>query len=195
MIDTVIFDLGKVLADYDWESYLDQFFFDAKTYQVLADAIFLSEAWILGDRGSVTPEEWLQCFIQNAPDYEKKVRQVYEGLAGCVHKFAYTDRLIAHFREKGYRIYYLSNYSEGLYEMTQKEIRFIDSLDGGVFSYKEKCIKPEEKIYKILLARYNIKPENAIFFDDRPENVEAARMLGMQAVVFTPEVVKNILDK
>lgn len=193
MTDTVIFDLGKVLADYDWESYLQQFSFDEKTYQILADAIFLSEAWILGDRGSVTPDEWLQCFIQNAPDYEKEVRQVFAGLAGCVRKFAYTDRLIAYFRGKGYRIYYLSNYSEGLYEMTLEEIGFIDSFDGGVFSYKEKCIKPEEKIYKILLTRYNIKPENAIFFDDRPENVEAAKRLGIKGVVFTPEVVKEYL--
>ena len=40
MIDTVIFDLGKVLVEYDWESYLKQFCFDEKTFQVLADAIF-----------------------------------------------------------------------------------------------------------------------------------------------------------
>lgn len=50
MIDTVIFDLGKVLVEYDWESYLKQFCFDEKTFQVLADAIFLSEAWSLGIR-------------------------------------------------------------------------------------------------------------------------------------------------
>ena len=193
MIDTVIFDLGKVLVEYDWESYLKQFCFDEKTFQVLADAIFLREAWILGDQGAVTPEEWLQCFLQNAPHNEKEVRQVFEGLAGCIHKFPYTDRLIAHFREKGCRIYYLSNYSEGLYEMTKEELGFINSFDGGVFSYKEKCIKPEEKIYKTLLTRYNIKPENAIFFDDRPENVEAAKMLGIQGVVFTPEVAEEYL--
>ena len=62
-----------------------------------------------------------------------------------------------------------------------------------IYSYKEKCIKPEEKIYKTLLTRYNIKPENAIFFDDRPENVEAAKMLGIQGVVFTPEVAEEYL--
>lgn len=77
--------------------------------------------------------------------------------------------------------------------MTKEELGFINSFDGGVFSYKEKCIKPEEKIYKTLLTRYNIKPENAIFFDDRPENVEAAKMLGIQAVVFTPEVAEEYL--
>ncbi|MBS4980245.1 MAG: HAD family phosphatase [Lachnospiraceae bacterium] len=193
MTDTVIFDLGKVLADYDWESYLKQFSFDEKTYRIVADAVFLNEAWVLGDRGVVTPEEWLQCFIQNAPDYEAEIRRVFEGLGGCIHKFSYTDRLIAHFREKGYRIYYLSNYSEGLYEATKEELGFINDFDGGVFSYKEKCIKPEEKIYKILLTRYNIKPENAVFFDDRPENVEAAKLLGIQGVLFSPEVVREYL--
>ena len=54
----------------------------------------------------------------------------------------------------------------------------------------EMCIRDR---YKTLLTRYNIKPENAIFFDDRPENVEVAKMLGTQGVVFTPEVAEEYL--
>ena len=75
MIDTVIFDLGKVLVEYDWESYLKQFCFDEKTFQVLADAIFLSEAWILGDQGAVTPEEWLH--LPRYSDWMSSERRPY----------------------------------------------------------------------------------------------------------------------
>ena len=48
---------------------------------------------------------------------------------------------------------------------------FLQEFDGGIFSYEVQSIKPEEKIYRLLLERYRIRPERAVFFDDRPVNV------------------------
>jgi FMN phosphatase YigB (HAD superfamily) len=58
------------------------------------------------------------------------------------------------------------------------------TFDTVVFSAEEKCRKPEEKIYRIALGRLGLAPEEAMFFDDFPENVEAARRIGIQASVF-----------
>lgn len=66
---------------------------------------------------------------------------------------------------------------------------------GGVFSYEEKCIKPEEKIYKILLERYDIKPEDALFYDDRDENTAKARELGICGITWVPGMEKTILKE
>ena len=101
--------------------------------------------------------------------------------------------MIAYFREKGFKIYYLSNYSEDLYHKTKNELAFIESFDGGVFSYQEKCIKPDKRLYEILLDRYQIVPEQALFLDDRKENIDAARALGIQGEVFTEDLWKQIL--
>lgn len=58
------------------------------------------------------------------------------------------------------------------------------TFDTVVFSAEEKCRKPEEKIYRIALGRLGLAPEEAMFFDDFPENIEAARRIGIQAYVF-----------
>lgn len=191
-MNTVIFDLGNVLVKYDWETFLSSFEFDETTYRKVADAVFLSDAWQQGDAG-ISPEEELRLFIEGAPLYEKEIRMVFERLGECIEKYSYTDRLIRFFREKGFQVYYLSNYSEDMYMKSKETLSFIEEFDGGVFSYKEKCIKPDRKLYECLLERYSILPEQALFLDDRKKNVEAARMLGIRGEVFTEDLVKQIL--
>lgn len=192
-INTVVFDLGNVLVDFSWQKYLASFGYDRATYDAVASAVFLNPDWEEGDRGIVTGGEWLRLFLGNAPEYEKEIREVYEKLEGCIERFPYTEKLIAAFRKKGFRIFYLSNYSEYLYEKTKETLSFIETFDGGLFSYREKCMKPDKTIYKSLLERYDIKAEDTLFFDDRLENVEAAKELGINGILFTPEVVKEYL--
>lgn len=189
---TVIFDLGKVLVEYDWQSYLKSFSFDEKVYHIIANAMFLNEDWETGDRGA-TPEEWLSLFIENAPSYETEIRKVYSNLGECAYIFSYTLELLEYFEEKGYQIFFLSNYSEYLYEKTKEKLCFLDAFDGGVFSFREKCIKPDKTIYMRLLERYNICPKEAIFFDDREENIRAAEEVGIHGIIFTQETVDKIL--
>ena len=190
----VVFDLGNVLVAYDWKSYLQSFSFDEETFKKVSEAMFLNEDWVRGDAG-VPKEEWLDLFIENAPAYEEEIRLVYKDLGKCIYRYDYTLPLIHYFQKNGYRIFYLSNYSEGLYEKTKEQLSFIEDFDGGVFSYKEKCIKPDEKIYKILIERYQIKEEETLFFDDRKENIEAAEEIGMKGILVDKELVSKIRDQ
>ena len=72
-------------------------------------------------------------------------------------------------------------------------LHFIESFHGGVFSWKEKCLKPDARIYRILLKRYDLNPASCLFFDDREDNVVAACREGIHGVVFGPSVVEEIL--
>ena len=74
-----------------------------------------------------------------------------------------TESWIQFFKEKGMRIFYLSNYSNEMYRQSKDRLTFLENFDGGIFSWKEKCMKPDEEIYKRLLKRYDIVPERAIF--------------------------------
>lgn len=188
MTNTIIFDLGKVLVNWDWEGYLDTFSYDEGTRTAIANAVFTNPDWAYGDTGLVTPDEWLSLFIENAPEYEEQIREVYEHLEETIYPYSYTLDLIQKYDELGYRIFFLSNYSEYLYEKSKDRLSFIEAFDGGIFSYREKCIKPEEKIYRLLFERYDIIPEETIFFDDNEENIRKGKELGLQAVLFTPEV-------
>ena len=94
--------------------------------------------------------------------------------------------MIQDLKDKGYKVYYLSNWSAWTHDLLQEagKFDFLKLMDGGVFSYDAGYMKPNEEIYKILLNKYKINPEEAVFFDDREENIEAANKLGIHGVHF-----------
>ena len=61
---------------------------------------------------------------------------------------------------------------------------FIPYTDGGILSFQDRVIKPDEKIYRLLLSRYQLKAQECVFLDDTPANVEAAVRLGFAGIVF-----------
>lgn len=192
--EAVIFDLGNVLLGYDWRPYLSSLGYDDQTNKVLADAVFRNKDWERGDMGGITSEQWEQLFVENAPSYEAQIRQVYSGIEHTIFSLPYTKRLVHFLKKEGLKLYYLSNYSEHLYNKTKQYMDFLDDFDGGIFSYEVLCIKPDEQIYRILIDRYGIKPEKTVFFDDRRDNVETACRLGIKGIVFKPDMAYHILD-
>lgn len=192
--DTVIFDIGNVLLDYDWKSYLQGFHFSSEVFQILADAVFLNEDWERGDKGGITSRQWEKLFLENAPGYEKEIHQVFEKVSETIRPLPYTQELTESLKKHGYKLFYLSNYSEHLYNVTKHFMGFLDLFNGGIFSYTVGCIKPDESIYRLLLKKYSISPEKAIFLDDREENVKAALNLGLKGAVFSSKTAYHILE-
>ena len=140
-------------------------------------------------------QEWLDSFIENDPEIEGDIRKVFEGFGASIVPYPVTERWLSYIREKGMKMYYLSNYSDEMYCQSEEQLSFLKTFHGGVFSWKEKCMKPDPKIYEILLKRYKIVPEQALFFDDRPENVEGARKVGINGVVFNTDIPLQMLEK
>lgn len=194
-IDAAIFDIGNVLIHFDWTGYLKSLNFDKETYEHVTDAMFQNKDWDMGDSGLYTTEEWLQAFIENDPAYESEIRKTFENFGDSIVPYKITEEWLAYFKAKGIKRYYLSNFSNEMYRQSEKQLSFIKDFDGGVFSWKEKCMKPQAEIYEILLNRYNIIPERTVFFDDNKENVEAAKKAGIQGVVFTTDVPLQMLEK
>ena len=193
-IKNIVFDLGQVLLRYDWEGYLHRLGYEGEMFEILADAVFRNPDWETGDVGCVTPEEWEQLFIKNGPEYEEDIKKVFSGIGETISKFSYTDPWVKYLYEKGYRLYFLSNYSEKLHQDTVQHMDFMKMFIGGIFSYEVKCIKPDLKIYQLLLEKYKLCPEETLFFDDREVNVLAARKLGIQAKIFTSDVACDMLQ-
>ena len=95
------------------------------------------------------------------------------------------ERKIQELKEKGYGVFYLSNFFEKATNDCFHAIDFIPYMDGGIFSYQEKLIKPDPAIYQLLLERYQLKAEHCLFLDDKIENCVAARNEGIASIVFT----------
>ena len=106
-------------------------------------------------------------------------------------RFAYrTEELTAAVNaliRQGYRVYFLSNWNRRNYELLMESglLRFTERMKGGVWSFREHCIKPNPEIFHILISRYGIDPQRAIFIDDSEKNVKGARDVGFAALRFT----------
>ncbi len=196
MIDTIIFDIGMVLVDFCWQEHLYSFGFTEEINDKLAKATVLSPAWDELDRGRLMEEEILQLFIRNDTSIEAEICLFFKNIKGMIRCYDYTHEWLKELKDKGFRLYVLSNFSEKAYHEAIEELLFLEKMDGGILSYREKVIKPESEIYERLLKRYELKPENCIFFDDKPENVEGAKRAGIHGRVFTSqEEAKRQLEK
>lgn len=184
MIKNVIFDVGKVLVDFAWVDVFAQLGVTGAAVDIMADATVRSREWNEFDRGVIPEEELLAGFIAHAPQYEAKIREFYDNLGRTIRQYDYACKWIRGLEAAGYRTYLLSNFPERIYRQAEDELSFVRDVSGAVFSYTVKTVKPELKIYKILLERYQLIPEESVFLDDRAENLKTAREIGMQTVLF-----------
>ena len=194
MIRTIIFDIGNVLTDFRWKEFLEDKGFDEAMVKRIAKASVQSTVWNEIDRGVWSMEELMQAFIRQDPEIEEELRRAYGDITGMVTKRAYAIPWIQELREKGYRVYYLSNFSEKAYEDCADALDFLPYTDGGILSYREKLVKPDPEIYRRLLSRYSLEAQESVFLDDTAMNVEAAERLGIHGICFrTKEQVEEEL--
>lgn len=190
-IRNVIFDIGKVLIDFEFErSVLDNFGTE-KGEKVIA-ATWHDPDWGELDRGILSDEEVLQLFIANAPDCEREIRYTFARLGECPKMRKGAIELIDRLKADGYGVYYLSNYFEYLIHTAPWALEFIPHMDGGIFSCRVKVTKPDPAIYRMLCDRYGLVPEECVFIDDTLRNVDGARSFGMEGIHLTTQTYDEL---
>ena len=184
-ISTVIFDIGDVLVSANIKDYLIA---DPEIPNEIVDELL--KLWFI-DKDEVDDTMDLDTYreIVNkrmGVEFSKYIPKLFKYNVECVTAFDYTIPMIQDLKDKGYKVYYLSNWSAWTHDLLQEagKFDFLKLMDGGVFSYDVGYMKPDEEIYKILINKYKINPEEAIFFDDREENIEAANKLGIHGIHF-----------
>ena len=94
-----------------------------------------------------------------------------------------TERLVRDLKAAGYKLYVLSNMSREFIDFLRR-FPVYGLFDGEVVSCEEHTVKPEPRIYEILLERYGLTPSETLFIDDREANIEAAATLGIHGFLF-----------
>lgn len=185
MIKTVIFDIGNVLVDFCWRKMYEGFGLEAQELERFADATVRHQAWVDLDQGIITTEEAKEAYAKEVPEYRAFIERIYQEMDKMLVQFEYSIPWIKELKERGYRIYILSNWSKPAYDACQNTaLSFLPLVDGVVFSYKEFVIKPDKKIYEIICDRYDINPAEAVFLDDSEANIMSAREFGLHAIHF-----------
>lgn len=185
-IDTIIFDLGGVLIDWNPEYvYLDVFNGDREKMKWFFDNICTHDWNENQDAGyslAKATEERVALF----PEHEELIRMYYgrwvdmlgEAISDTVE---ILDQLIS---KKQHKIVALTNWSHETFPIALERFEFLHWFEGIVVSGEEKTRKPFKEIYETTLNRFNIKADQSIFIDDNLRNIEAANTLGINGVHF-----------
>ena len=185
MIHTIIFDIGNVLVDFRWRQMFESFGLKEDEIEKLANATVRHQAWLDLDKGIISTEEAKEAYVKEVPEYREFIERIYQEMDKLLVQFDYSIPWITEMKERGYRIYILSNWSKPAFDACKDTaLNFLPLVDGTVFSYKEFVIKPEKKIYEIICTRYDINPQEAIFLDDSEANIKSAREYGLHAIHF-----------
>ena len=181
-----IFDLGGVLIDWDPRYLYRKLFPDDED----AMESFLAE---------VTTQAWNQQMDAGRAWHEAiaELKQLHPEKADLIQ--AYWDRwpemlgevdsdvaqIIRDVRAAGLRVYAISNWSAETFSIAQAIVPELSLFDDRVISGEEQLVKPDPEIFLLACRRFGVSPGEAFFVDDFPENVEAARTVGMTALQFT----------
>jgi len=186
-IKTVIFDLGNVLIDWNPEYVFTDTYFptpEAKTYFFFH---ICTMAWNEEQDAGRSIVEATQELIAQFPDWEKPIRDYYgrwtEMLKGPIHE---SVKILQELKaNKSLRIFALTNWQAGLFDIALVRYDFLHWFDGRVVSGEENTRKPFPEIYLTLFNRYGVKPEESVFIDDSLRNIKGAEAVGLQTIHFT----------
>ena len=185
MIRNMVFDIGNVLMDFRWKEYMRSLFGENEALiQTINQGIWHNGCWAAMDKGEMDGTATLRSAVAFSPQYEKEIKLTLDKVALAFHKFGYAVPWVQELKGMGLNVYYLSNYSAFSIAANPDVLDFIPCMDGGVFSFEVKAVKPEPEIYRCLCDKYGLKPEECLFTDDVPANVKGAQACGFQGIVF-----------
>ena len=179
----IILDMGNVLLEWNKDKILKAVAKTQKDYLILDKAIFQSGLWERLDLGTLTREELvLKVISMIGSIYQEKVQEVVWNWPSYIEIYTEVFPLLVRLKEKGHRIFVLSNTSPVFYELLEEQLSPLNEiLDGFVLSCDIKAIKPDPKMFEEILRKYQLDPANCVFLDDITDNTKMAETLGIKA--------------
>lgn len=196
MIQTVVFDLGKVLVDFDYRIAARALAARCKiSAEEIGQLIALPALILRYERGLLTT----QAFYKEAC--------ALTGYCGGIEEFgvSFADifvpiepmvQLHAALRRRSIPTYIFSNTNELAVRHIRRAFPFFSQFDGYIFSYEHGAMKPETKLYEVLEGLAGRRGAEILYLDDRPENIAAGAARGWQVILQeSPEKTRAAIQK
>ncbi len=196
MIKTIIFDLGKVLINWEPRNLFRKIFTDEKEMEYFLAEVCTMD-WNEQQDAGRSWQDGIDLLVPQFPKYEKEINAYFdrweEMLGG---EISGTVHILKELKASGkYRIYSLTNWSAETFPIAVQQFDFLNWFEGILVSGEEGIKKPDPAIYERLLDRYSIDRKTAVFIDDSLRNVTAAEKVGIKSIHFIdPEDLKSSLD-
>lgn len=186
MFSAIIFDLGGVLIDWNPEYLYRKIFDNESEMKDFLEKICTPE-WNEEQDAGRTLKEATELLTKQYPHHESNIRLYYDRWDEMLGEpIEGTVEILRKLKEsKKYKIYALTNWSAETFPIALQRFEFLSWFDGVVVSGIEKKRKPFPEFYHMLLERYTVKTEEALFIDDNARNAEAARRIGIDTIRFT----------
>jgi 2-haloacid dehalogenase len=192
----VVFDLGKVLVDFDYSIATGKIAARCgKSIAEVTDVVLLSHFIIDYESGKLTREQFFH-HVQEASGFDGTLDEFGEFFADIFLEIPPMIELHAELRRRGFKTFIFSNTNDLAVEHIRRNFPFFQNFDGYVYSYEVCAMKPEPKIYAALERLAGRGGTEIIYLDDRPENVAAGAARGWRTILHeTPEKSRAAVEK
>lgn len=189
MIKNIIFDLGNVLINYNPHDFINKNVKEENREKFFKE-IFQSKEWQDLDRGTLEYDEAVKIFSKRLPEERENIKKLFDN---DIQDVLFVDKTnikyLSTLKNKDYKLYILSNFHKNSFRKISEIHNFKSIFDGGVISYECHLLKPESNIYKAIIDKYGLIPEETVFIDDSLPNVQAAIKFNIHGIH-----LKNIKD-
>jgi HAD superfamily hydrolase (TIGR01509 family) len=182
MIKNIIFDLGNVLISFRPNDFLDKMGYASEAKTIIINDIFKSPEWQLLDKGSLTTPEAIEKISIRSSLKRNDIAAIFNLRTKIMYPINRNINLLPALKERGFKLYFLSNFPEDIFDEVFQEYEFFKFFDGGIISAKVKCSKPDIRIFEILMNKYFLVAEECLFIDDIEINASAARLAGIRSI-------------
>lgn len=195
MQPVIVFDLGKVLVDFDYTIAARKI--AARSARPPKDLhTFLSSSPSLMDfeSGRMTRAQFFEA-VRGAIGFQGDLAEFSGYFADIFTEMPESIALHAELRRGGFKTYILSNTNDLATEHIRRRFPFFKNFDGYVLSYEVGGLKPQPEIYAAMEEMSGRRGPNLVYIDDRPENIEIGLARGWRAVVHeSPQKTRRALE-
>jgi len=179
----VIFDLGKVLVDFDYAIAGRSI---AGRGRLSADQVrqFIDHSPLLYrfETGQISKEQFF-AEIQATTGFTGSIEQFSEIFSDIFTPIEPMVTLHAELRERGVPTYIFSNTNELAVARIRRNFPFFSRFDGYILSYEHGAMKPDPRLYEVVEAKTGCRGRELFYIDDRRENIETAAGRGWQVIL------------
>ncbi len=188
MIRNIVFDMGNVLTKYTLDDCIRRFVHDEESFALFKKEVCGSEEWLAMDRGIMPDADAIASICRRLPlELHEVVKNFVDEFRMLPEENLFMEALIHRLKNAGYQLYLFSNTASRFYKFS-KNIPSISYMDGLWLSCEHGYLKPEKEAYESFFEKFALIPQECIFVDDTPANIETALRLGMQGIVYHGDV-------
>ena len=197
-IDTIIFDLGGVLLDWNPLYVYDDKYFDSQEKRDFFFTNVCNSEWNEEQDAGRPISDGTEILVKQFPEWEQAIRDFYgrwtDMLRGTIPE---TVQLLQKLKQSGkYKLYALTNWQAELFQIALVRHPFLYWFDGRLVSGVEKIRKPFPEFYRLLLHRFSIDASKAVFIDDNLRNVAGGEAVGIKSIHFqSPSQLQQALKE